>query len=132
MRAIILLLSIINHFNLDAMKRLGIMNIRPTKKLCLVKKNPVLPTDILYEIFKACAYNKDKLNIITDTIKAFALTHTALYSHYNDTIEFNELMNTIHKIHHSSHENILRLLHPPVMIKQMALQNELKPLLLER
>lgn len=131
MRAIILLLSIITHLHIDAMKRLRpVTDTRVAKRSCLAKKNPDLPTDMLCEILKACPYYKEELTIITDTIKAFALTHKALCACYNNAIVFNYLLDTIHQIHHYSHENILNLIHPPVALKQMVLQNDLRLLLL--
>lgn len=131
MRNIILLLSIITHIDVNAMKRLRTStNNRPIKKIRLEQKTVFFPTDILYEILKACAYNKDKLKTITYNIKAFALIDTASYSVYNNKSVFTELLDIIHKTHHCSHESITRYLCPPVVKTDIESQRQLKLLLL--
>lgn len=144
MRTIILLLSIITHLNLHAMKRLrpsadtcATKDTPATKKLCPPSENlcPLpkklyLPTEMLYQILKACPYNKGKLKTVVTTMISLASTHTALYSCYNNEQTFNELLNIIHKIRHWSHESVARFMCPPKARKQLKHQKELKSLLL--
>jgi len=131
MRNIILLFCIIMHMQVDGMKRLcTFTNTRPTKKICQLSKKQFMPTDILCLILKSCAYNQGKLKTIAMTLRAFGLANKALYSYYNNTIVFNELMDLICNAHYCSHESITKFLCPVVAHEQIRAQSDLKKLLL--